>query len=166
MPLHWQIEGFALASSYDESTGRYVGLWIDGDKASPPVLSDATLLVKPDVAVAQREADGTETPAVASPAPDAAAEHFEPHPDHPGVYLKKGKTRFFGSKTLNPDRIALDFKNVSDELLAHLREEGTELTVRIDIEATRATGFDEAQVRTVSENANTLKFEQSGFEEM
>lgn len=35
----------------------------------------------------------------------------------------------------------------------------------LEIEATAPDGFDEARVRTVSENATTLKFEQSGFEE-
>jgi hypothetical protein len=40
---------------------------------------------------------------------------------------------------------------------------GAELTVTIEIEATAPGGFDEGKVRTVSENATTLKFEQSGF---
>ena len=39
------------------------------------------------------------------------------------------------------------------------------LVVRLEIEAVDETGFDEQQIRTVSENARTLKFEQSGFEE-
>ena len=64
-----------------------------------------------------------------------------------------------------PDRIALDFKNIADEVIAHLREQGTELVVKIEIEATDITGFAENTVRTVSENARTLKFDQSGFEE-
>jgi hypothetical protein len=37
--------------------------------------------------------------------------------------------------------------------------------VKIEIEATEITGFAENTVRTVSENARTLKFDQSGFEE-
>lgn len=39
------------------------------------------------------------------------------------------------------------------------------LNVTIEIEATAPEGFDDAKVRTVSENAATLKFEQRGFEE-
>ncbi|CAJ61974.1 conserved hypothetical protein [Frankia alni ACN14a] len=38
--------------------------------------------------------------------------------------------------------------------------------MKIEIEATKTTGFEEGQVRTVSENAGTLKFDQSGFEEI
>jgi hypothetical protein len=76
------------------------------------------------------------------------------------------KTRFFGTKDLDPDRYALDFKKVADEVLAHLATApGVQLTVRIEIEATTAQGFESAKVRTVSENAKTLKFDQSGFEE-
>jgi hypothetical protein len=68
-------------------------------------------------------------------------------------------------KTLNSDKIALDFKNVADEIIANLRQDDTELAVKIEIEATKSTGFEDGQVRTVSENARTLKFDQSGFEE-
>lgn len=76
------------------------------------------------------------------------------------------KTRFYGVKTLASDRMAMDFKNVADEVIAHLRDApGARLVVRVEIEAVDGTGFDEQQVRTVSENARTLKFDQSGFEE-
>ena len=69
-------------------------------------------------------------------------------------------------KTLNSDKIAMDFKNIADEVIANLRaDDSTELTVRIEIEATNKAGFDDGKVRTVSENAKTLKFDQSGFEE-
>jgi hypothetical protein len=40
------------------------------------------------------------------------------------------------------------------------------LNVTVEIEATTPDGFDDAKVRTVSENAATLKFEQSGFEDV
>ena len=42
---------------------------------------------------------------------------------------------------------------------------GVTLTVTIEIEATAPGGFDDAKVRTVSENAATLNFEEGGFEE-
>jgi hypothetical protein len=35
----------------------------------------------------------------------------------------------------------------------------------VEIEAIAAAGFDTAKIRTVAENADTLKFDQSGFEE-
>lgn len=75
------------------------------------------------------------------------------------------KTRFYGVKTLSSDKIALEFKNIAEEVLAQLRDTGATLVVKIEIEATDAGGFDEGKIRTVSENAQTLKFDQSGFEE-
>src|SRR4029079_16612834 len=77
-----------------------------------------------------------------------------------------GKTRVFGSKRLQADRYASDFKKLADEVLGPLgATPGVKLNVTIEIEATAADGFDDAKVRTVAENATTLKFEQSEFEE-
>jgi hypothetical protein len=60
----------------------------------------------------------------------------------------------------------MEFKNVADEVLAHLSSvPGATVKITLEIEATTPDGFDEAQARVVSENATTLKFEQSGFEE-
>jgi len=39
------------------------------------------------------------------------------------------------------------------------------LKISVDIEAVAPDGFDEAKVRTISENAQTLKFETSEFKE-
>ncbi|QTA33670.1 hypothetical protein [Streptomyces sp. CA-256286] len=79
---------------------------------------------------------------------------------------KKVARRFWGVKTLNPNRPAADFANVQQEVLAHLEAaDGVRLEVRIEITATTAGGFTEQQVRTVRENAVQLRFEDSGFEE-
>lgn len=166
LPMIWQTDAFALATGYDESADRYIGLWTPDDKSSAPQATDSLLLVRPDAAALQRDAEAAATPATAGvPVEEGANKQFEADPKHPGVFQRKLKTRFFGVKTLNSDKIALDFKNIADEILANLREEGVELTVKIEIEATAPTGFEEGQVRTLSENARTLKFDQSSFEE-
>jgi hypothetical protein len=70
------------------------------------------------------------------------------------------------SKRLQAERYASDFRKLADEILGPLgATPGVTLNVTIEIEATASEGFDDAKVRTVSENASTLKFEQSGFEE-
>ena len=67
---------------------------------------------------------------------------------------------------MQADRHASDFKKLADEVLGPLgATPGVTLNVTIEIEATTTGGFDDAKVRRVSENAATLKFEQSGFEE-
>jgi hypothetical protein len=163
----WESEGFALADSFDSAAGRYVGL-VAGNGQLPIQVTDQTLIVRPDVAAAQLDRDRSE-----ASEPEAETVTSERDADsesavketEPGVHPPQLKKRFFGTKELNPDLYTVDFKKVADEVLAHLRTEGVHLTVRVEIEATSTTGFDEAKVRTVSENANTLKFEQSGFED-
>lgn len=162
MPMLWQTDAFALAAAYEDAARRYVGLWRPSSSTSAPVVNDALLLVRPDVAQRQLDKEVVPDPTPVEPTVDPR-EHFEEI--QPGVHVRKSKTRYYAVKTLNADKIALDFKNIADEVLSHLRQEGTELVVRLELEAVRITGFDDSLVRTVSENATTLKFEQSGFEE-
>jgi hypothetical protein len=166
LPMIWQTDAFALAAGYDEAAGRYVGLWTPEDKESAPAATDSLLLVRPDVAQKQRMAEPGPAP-VPGPDPEPSPQPGPgPSPSPSPKVDMVWPTRFYGVKTLNSDRIALEFKNVADEVLAHLRSgENTTVTVRIEIEATDSEGFNESRVRTVSENARTLKFDQSGFEE-
>jgi hypothetical protein len=159
LPLVWQTDAFALATGFDAAAGRYIGLWTPDDNTATPPATDSLLLVRPDIAVKQRDAEvpADETPAAAVPRPAPA-----PRPD---IAFPPAKTRFYGVKTLSADKIAFDFKNIADEVITHLRDQGIELSVKIEIEATDVGGFDESKVRTVSENAKTLKFDQSGFED-
>lgn len=167
MPMLWAHDAFALAAGHDDTAGRYIGLWTPADNVSPPVATDALLLVRPDVAARQIAETAPPMPRVreageeSGPADTTAV---QPRQVVDIVY-PAAKTRFFGAKTLNSDKIALDFKNIAEEILAHLRNGDTNLVVRIEIEATDPEGFDESKVRTVSENAKTLKFDQAGFEE-
>ncbi|VEG41053.1 Conserved protein of uncharacterised function (part1) [Mycolicibacterium flavescens] len=160
LPMIWQTDAFALATGFDEATDRYIGLWIPTDTNDAPSATDALLLVRPDIAVKQRD---EETPS------DAPLQEAKPNipADSPKVDVgcPPSKTRFYGVKTLSSDKIALDFKNVADEIIANLREQGINLVVKIEIEAVDTNGFDENTIRTLTENAKTLKFDQSGFED-
>ncbi|MCM3484697.1 DUF499 domain-containing protein [Kocuria rosea] len=169
-PLLWEQDGFALAEGYDEKGQRYRGLVLPSDHTAAISVTDSTLIVKPEVALVQRD---TETAPDPDPAPLLEYEGEEtppgPRPEPPvpnPLAPAPGKKRFFGIKELNPDRYAMDFKKITDEILTHLAAApGVQLKVTLEIEATTDNGFNESKVRTVSENAKTLKFEQSGFEE-
>ncbi|MBL7487502.1 DUF499 domain-containing protein [Frankia sp. AgB1.9] len=180
LPLHWQIEAFALATGFDESAGRYIGLWTPDDKSPAPATTDSLLLVQPEVALRQREAEASATTTDGGGSDDTSigtdgdgtkltgGGKRDGDGKPPIVAPKNLKTRFFGTKILNVNNYASEFKNIVEEIVAHLREPGTELTIRLDIEATKPDGFGDSTVRTVSENARTLKFDplQSGFEEI
>jgi len=166
-PLIWQTDAFALATGYDEVAGRYVGLWTPHGNGSQPVATNSLLLVRPDIALRQIAADAVpekplDDPSDPSAPDDRTSTHVTPPVD---VAFPIVKTRFFGVKTLNSSKIALDFKNIAEEVLAHLRSGDTSLTVRIEIEAVDTAGFDEGKIRTISENTKTLRFDQAGFEE-
>ncbi len=160
--LLWEQEGFALADGYDEASAKYRGLVLPTDAVSVAV-TDATLIVRPERAKAQRAAEVPDEP----PAESESGTRPESAPgSQPSAPPTPGKTRFFGSKRLQADRYASDFKKLADEVLGPLgATAGVTLNVTIEIEATTPEGFDDSKVRTVSENATTLKFEQSGFEE-
>lgn len=166
MPLLWATDGFALAQTYDASAGRYVGLWTPQSSSSAPTPTDSMLLVHPRQAQAQLDLEQT----AASIHPsfdevDEPATHFEPHPDRPGVHVVKRTTRYFGCKTLNSERYGVDFRDVSDEVIAQLIGSGAEVRIQVEISAVLPEGFDQASIRTVSENSATLKFDEHGFSE-
>ena len=68
----WDQDGFAVASGYDDSSGQYLGLRIPNEDL-PPQISDTTLLVRPDRAIAQRERERAEQEAARAAAAAAAA---------------------------------------------------------------------------------------------
>jgi hypothetical protein len=163
--LLWEQEGFALAEGYDEGTGKYRGLVLPTDDIAVAI-SDATLIVRPERAKAQRRSELPQGDAHAEPGPGPDPASGSEHSRGERAPQPPGRTRFFGSKRLQADRYASDFKKLADEILGPLgATPGVTLNVTIEIEATTPDGFDDAKARTVSENAATLNFEQSGFEE-
>ena len=165
----WEQEGFALADGYDPEAKRYRGLVLPTDEQQIQI-TDATLIVRPELATAQRAAETAEDGDPEATSGDAPIAHPVGRPDAspevPETEPRPQKTRFFASKQLSSERYAKDFKNVADEVLAHLTSiPGAKVKISLEIEAVAPDGFDESQIRVVSENAATLKFEQSGFED-
>jgi len=167
--IMWEQEGFALADEYDEAAGHYVGLRIPHED-SAPMVTDGTLLVAPPRAVAQREAEkaaagdgetegGPETTVLTGEEPGGTTAAV----DSAGVATVK--RTFFGAVRIDPERYSRDFNRVAQEVLQHLASNpGVDLEVTVEIRAKAADGFADDKVRTVSENARTLKFESYGFE--
>ncbi|MGH7941051.1 MAG: AAA+ family ATPase, partial [Limisphaerales bacterium] len=158
--LTWSSDTFAYAESYDEAAKRYRGL-----RAGQTVIimSDSTsLLVKPEVARKQMEAEvKPESPAPGPVPPGPAGKPPGPTPPAPEAKLK----RFHGTVALDPTRAGRDASRIADEVLAHLvGQPGAEVTVTLEIEATLQDGASDQVVRTVTENSRTLKFTSHGFE--
>ncbi|MEV7631207.1 Swt1 family HEPN domain-containing protein [Microbacterium sp. NPDC089318] len=172
-PLLWQSESFALADRYDEATKRYSGLWLPGDTGRAAI-TDATLIVKPDVAMTQRAEDvaasstnnatqsgtgtSTTTGAEASTARGGTEAPAPPSPPKPSA------TRYVGSVPINAERYSADFAKIATEVLSNLAASGAKLTISLSVDAIHAEGFTEQQLRTIRENATTLKFTTNEFE--
>ncbi len=175
----WASEGFALADSFDASTGRYTGLVIPGAGAVAGGITDATLLVKPDVALAQapvivdercptcgglkHEGDcPADPPPGTSCATCGKPAHTGPCEGTPHVVPN---TKYFGVYEIDAERYGRDLTRLSQEILQHLASlDGVELDVTIEIQARKADGFPDDKMRVILENSRALKFKQSGFE--
>ena len=163
--LTWRMDTFAHAESFDESSGRYRGL--RGGELVAIAPYDSGLIVKPDIAGRQIDADTPEPPPGGRPGISGTqgaypgTTHDDPSPPVPAL-----NRRYHGTVRLDPTRVGRDASEIAEEAIAHLVGlDGAEVTVTIDIEARLPEGASEQVVRTVTENGRTLKFEPgSGFE--
>jgi predicted AAA+ superfamily ATPase len=178
--LTWDTEAFAVATSYDEQTGHFLGLAIPFQDTIGQV-TDQTLLVRPDLALAQREQELAERAAAQGAPPGSGTETQPgigatwqpagvptPHPDPSPQPEPAGpkNTRFFGVASISPERYARELTRLSQEIIQHLAApEGVDLEIRVEISARKPDGFPDDKVRNVTENARTLKFETYGFED-
>jgi predicted AAA+ superfamily ATPase len=206
--LTWDVDGFAVASGYDEAAERYTGLAIPAEDI-PLQITDTTLLVRPDRAIAQREreraeqeaaravaaaeaaaraaaaggAGGTVTgaegggglipgggPAAGGgtlPGPVVAPGGTSPVvPTPPPTPPAPKNTRFYGTVHLDPERFGRDLNRLYQEVIQHLAApDGVDLEITVEICAAKKDGFPDTTARIVSENARTLKFNESGFED-
>jgi len=183
-------ETFAYAERWDEASGRYVGL-VAGH-AAPVVIDDYSVLVRPEAALRQLEADearrremdrqqGQEGPAAPY---DHAGSDGKPANDEGRAYsstsssssdLRNSSTdaptpalrRFHGTVMLNdPLRMGRDAGRIAEEIVQHLGA-GLNATVRVtlEIDADLPDGAPEQVIYTVTENCRTLKFISHNFEE-
>jgi hypothetical protein len=74
--------------------------------------------------------------------------------------------RFHGSVALDPIRMVRDASEIVDAVVQHLTgQPGSHVEVTVEIQADLIDGVSDDVVRTVTENARTLKFKSYGFEE-
>ena len=168
--LTWQQDSFAYADSFDEATKRYRGLRF----GQHIIITDATqsgLLVKSDAAQKQFQAIQASTAAAVGAATatgqaqvaNAGQTEVAPATSTPAAPPKP--KRFFGSVKLNPQRAGRDAGKIAEEIIQHLTlQPGATVEVTLEIQAQIPKGASDSTVRTVMENARTLKFTSHSFE--
>jgi len=170
--ITWAKDAFAYAESFDDTEQRYRGL---RTMQSVSLMSEDIqgLLVKPEAALKQIEAEKT-------PIPLASSEEEEENPGN-GFNIIPGTTReespgqpegaadkpkrFYGTVTLDTTRVGRDAGRIAEEVIAHLAGlMGSRVTVTLEIAAEVSDGVPDQVVRIVTENSRTLKFISLGFE--
>jgi hypothetical protein len=169
--LTWSQDTFAYAESFDDVPGRYRGLRC-GELVNISDGNLSGLLVRPDVALKQHQAEMAAVPQgfaeppdglVTGPAEPASTGGVSEAAGEGGVRRPK---RFHGAVNLDPSRVGRDAGRIADEVISHLAGlVGSSVKVTLEIEAEVQTGTPENVVRTVTENSRTLKFTTHGFEE-
>ncbi|QUV86775.1 DUF499 domain-containing protein [Chloracidobacterium sp. S] len=159
----WEVETYAYAEGWDETTGRYRGL--RGGQPVQLTPEDPGLVVKAEVAqqqLAVKKGDDSHDSLTPGPddGPDDKPDTEEKKPDPP-----RPLRRYHGTVRLDPTRVGRDAGRIAEEVIAHLAgQPGAEVSVVLEIHVRLPEGATEHTVRTVTENSRTLKFETSGFE--
>lgn len=155
-------DSFAYADDF--SDGRYVGLLLG---ASPPSISNAGLIVDPDVA--QRQIEAEETPPPVVDPPDITDPHDDPGDDEddkpPPTPPPAQPTRFHATKALDPTRSVRDISKISDEILTPIfAANGIAIKLTVDIESSGLAQLTTEQLAVLRENLESLGFEDWSIE--
>jgi len=153
---------FGYAAGKD-SSGKYLGVVFNTPNARV-IMDGSSVLIKGELAkslVAVKEPKVEITPpGVDTPEPPIGKDTTKGEAKTPTF------NRFHGSITLDPQRVGRDASQIAEEVVAHLASlPDAEVVVNLEIQVRMPKGAPDAVIRTVSENAKTLKFKQHGFEE-
>lgn len=165
--LTWTKDTFAFAESFDETENRYRGLRA-AQIVQIPDSDSQGLLVKPDVALKQMEAEKPKPPSGPIPPPGPGPRPIPgpgpaPGPEPPPEPAQP--KRFHGTVVLETTRVGRDAGRIAEEVIAHLSGlMGANVTVTLEVEAEIPSGAPDHVVRTVTENCRTLRFTSQGFE--
>ncbi len=156
---------FAVAAAFDEAKKRYSGLKVG--EGLPGVIDRTTLVVKPAIARAQRERE--RNPSSPPGRHDSGTMGKVTMPGAAGGAVvaapKLPPNVFIGSVKLDGERVVKETGRVVMEVLEHLSVlPGAEVNVTLELRVAVPDGVKEDVVRTVSENAKTLKFQTFSFE--
>ncbi len=159
------------------------------------VLDAHSFLVKPEIASAQMETEALEAEAkLKASLPSMASTQSQERPS-PAVLERGGATitspqaqgstpvapvpvqlfpvaeepqmhRFYGSASINEQRVGRDAAQIMDEVVKHLVSlNSAKVKVTLEIQAEVPNGVPTDVIRTVKENCHALHFETSGFEQ-
>jgi hypothetical protein len=163
---------FGYATSVSES-GRFQGLQF-GSSGGSVYLDAASILVKPEAALKQLQADqaassrpidSTTVPTTTEVTPGETGNGDAAIGQSTTVTVATRPNRFHGAVELDAARIGRDAGKIAEEVVQHLAGTlGAKVKVMLEIEAEIPEGVSDQILRTVTENCRTLKFKHAEFE--
>lgn len=167
--LTWERDGFAVSDGFDDRAGRYRGLR-GGTQIALRDSDPPGVIVKAEVARRQMDAESGKTDITGSFRAAGGAERADQSAQSSDsrtaqVAPISQPKRFHGSVTLDAARVGRDASRIADEVIVHLAAlMDAKVTVTLEVEAEIPSGAPDNVVRTVTENARTLRFSTQGFE--
>jgi hypothetical protein len=158
---------FAYAERWDEKTDTYLGLAIERAGNVPVVIDRDSVIINPEVAEAHRPAPTQPGPggAPAGPGDRAPGSEEQSTGGAPTPPTEKKPTRFTGTVMISPERPARDIHQIVEAIVEQLTTlPGSQVKLRLEIEAEVPGGLERAKVRTLVKNANTLGFVEKSIE--
>lgn len=157
---------FAYAERWDDTTEKYLGLLIEKTANAHIVVDSDTVIIKPDVAEANRPAPTAATTEATrtgsgdtTTATDAVGTGQSSGGAADGAEKENLPTRFIGTVMISSDRPARDIHQIVEAIIEQLTTlPGSDVSLKLEIDAEVSEGLDRAKVRTLMENATTLGF--------
>jgi hypothetical protein len=157
---------FAFAEGWDENTSLYSGIAINNAGSSIVSLDSGSVIVAPKIAEDFRLAPlktkpdiepGKGTGPSAGPSGSQGPGRTGQPEGQPKSEAKP--TRFSGTVLISPDRPARDIHQIIEAIVEQLTTiPGSDVSLKLEINAEIPSGLDRNKVRTLVENANTLGF--------
>ena len=154
---------FAYAEGWDEGAGTYRGLMIENAANARVVIDSESVIVRSEIAEANRPAPPARPdrpypiPERSPPSKDVRDTDDPKPPAPPDIEAKP--TRFAGTVMVSADRPVREIHRIVEGVVEQLTTlPGSEVSLKLEIDAEVPAGLDRAKVRTLIENANTLGF--------
>jgi uncharacterized protein len=151
---------FGYAESFDAPSNSYLGLLYA--KTAPDVFSSSALIVRAEVALEHLRRGPTDSQEDTSEE-DGGGTKAPPPPNEPTK-----PRRFYGSVEIDMVRPVKSFDAILNAVILELqRTPGAKVKVTLEVVAEAPSGFADAEVGVVRDNAKQLKFraEATGFED-
>ena len=153
---------FAYAERWDEGSGEYKGMAIEAAANALIVIDSDSVIINPDVAEKHRPTKG-EPDKPGAPGDSGTGEGGGKPSDPDTPTTSEGEAgnpqRFIGTVMISSDRPARDMHQIVEAVIEQLTTmPGSDVTLKLEIDAEVPGGLDRSKVRTILENANTLGF--------